>query len=74
MRDKNNFKVFSHPVLSNTEREQCSEDSHALHVCPSGKSVIMKMISIGRMEEFSPYRTVNTLCLSYKNQPVNAVQ
>ena len=74
MKDKNGFKVFSHPVLSNTEREQHSEGSQALHVYPSGKSIIMLKVSIGRTEEFSSYRAVNTLCLSYKTQPVNVVQ
>jgi hypothetical protein len=74
VKDKNNFKVLSHPVLSDTEREQRSEGSHVMHVCPSGKSIIMMKVSIGRTEEFSLYRTVNTLCLGYTNQQVNAVQ
>jgi hypothetical protein len=74
VKDKNNFKALSHAVLSITEREQRSEDFQALHVCPSGKSVIIMKISIGRMEEFSPYCAVNTLRLSYKNQSVNSVQ
>jgi hypothetical protein len=45
-------------VLSDTEREQRSEGSQALHVCPSGKSIIMMKVSIGRTEEFSPYHAV----------------
>ena len=67
MKDKNSFKVLSRPVLSDTERVQCSEGSQALHVCPSGKNSIMMKVSIGTMEEFSLYRAVNTLRLDYTN-------
>jgi hypothetical protein len=34
-------------MLSNIERELISEDSQALPVCPSGKSIVMMKVSHG---------------------------
>ena len=52
----------------------CSE-IHTKHINTlCGKNVeLLNVKLVVRMYGFSPYRAVNTLCLSYKNQLVDAV-
>ena len=64
MKEKNNIKVLSCPVLYSTARELLSEDSQALPVYSSGKRIIMIKVNIGSNEEFSPYRAVNSITVS----------